>query len=244
MVRNGPNSLRGSVSTLSLRTRVEDDNERATRERIAELESQLAAAEEKVAANRRALESQSQTATCNGVNHLGFDLPCRASGPKPAFNNMGSRAYPSILNEEDSTKQPISQYGLQYPTREHLPRAETMEETMRRYQRSAEERLQRLRQASSGPITLEDTFQKDPEFKSLFEKFNESRQNAGRSLISNGLKLEGSTLKSPEAYCQPFCDFLTENPTVFHAVDHFGAKLEKAGFKKVWLPPHSHLVPC
>ncbi|KAG4442037.1 hypothetical protein IFR05_002505 [Cadophora sp. M221] len=238
MVRNGPNSLRGSVSTLSLRTRVEDDNQRAMDERLArlarlaELESQFVASQELKATWLALDAAQSQTATYKGVDHLGFDLPCPASVPKPMVNNMG-RAYPSILNEEDSAKNPISQHELEYPTGQQPPRAETIEETVQRYQRSAEERLQRLRQASSGPITLEDTFQKDPEFKSLFEKFNESRQNARRSLISNGLKLEGSTLKSPEAYCQPFCDFLTENPTVFHAVDYFGTKLEKAGFKKL-----------
>ena len=35
----------------------------------------------------------------------------------------------------------------------------------------------------------------------------------------------------PEDYAQPFCDFLTQNPTVFHAVSAFHARLEKAGFK-------------
>jgi hypothetical protein len=48
-----------------------------------------------------------------------------------------------------------------------------------------------------------------------------------------------TTLKSPEEYTQPFCDFLTENPTVFHTVDHFGKKLTDHGFKKVCasIPP-------
>ena len=48
--------------------------------------------------------------------------------------------------------------------------------------------------------------------------------------------IELFSLKSPEEYTQPFCEFLTENPTVFHAVDYFEKKLEKAGFKKVYLP--------
>ena len=34
----------------------------------------------------------------------------------------------------------------------------------------------------------------------------------------------------PEAYTKPFCDFLTENPTIFHAVEYFKTKLEKLGF--------------
>lgn len=37
----------------------------------------------------------------------------------------------------------------------------------------------------------------------------------------------------PEEYTQPFCDFLTQNPTVFHAVDAVAKDLEAAGFKKL-----------
>lgn len=37
----------------------------------------------------------------------------------------------------------------------------------------------------------------------------------------------------PEEYTKPFCDFLTENPTVFHSVDYFKTKLEANGFQKV-----------
>lgn len=73
--------------------------------------------------------------------------------------------------------------------------------------------------------------------KSLFEKYNESMRHEQlkpkRSLITNAFIKEENALKSPEAYTQPFCEFLTENPTVFHAVDYFEKKLEKAGFKKL-----------
>lgn len=34
----------------------------------------------------------------------------------------------------------------------------------------------------------------------------------------------------PEAFTKPFTDFLTENPTIFHAVDYFKEKLEAAGY--------------
>ncbi|KAL2067602.1 hypothetical protein VTL71DRAFT_2027 [Oculimacula yallundae] len=222
MVRNGPNSLRGSVSTLSLRTRVEDDNERAARERIAELEMQLAAAEAQVASVKRTEE----------INNVYTPMVC---------TRVNGKDFPeTIVRPDATTGEPITRtsphpyVGLRDNRGDLASHRETMEETMQRYQRSAEDRMQRLREVSSGgPITLEDTFKKDPEFKSLFEKFNESRQGTRNSLISRGLKLEGSTLKSPEAYCQPFCDFLTENPTVFHAVDYFGTKLERAGFKKL-----------
>lgn len=36
-----------------------------------------------------------------------------------------------------------------------------------------------------------------------------------------------------EEYTKPFCDFLTENPTVFHAVDYFKRKLKANGFTEV-----------
>lgn len=41
----------------------------------------------------------------------------------------------------------------------------------------------------------------------------------------------------PESFTKPFCDFLTANPTIFHAVDYFKEKLNAAGFKEVcpWL---------
>jgi len=37
----------------------------------------------------------------------------------------------------------------------------------------------------------------------------------------------------PAAYTKPFCEFLTDNPTIWHAVLYFEKQLEKAGFKKV-----------
>jgi hypothetical protein len=48
--------------------------------------------------------------------------------------------------------------------------------------------------------------------------------------------LEAFRLKAPEEYTQPFCDFLTESPTVFHAVDYFVKQLKTAGFEEVRLP--------
>lgn len=38
---------------------------------------------------------------------------------------------------------------------------------------------------------------------------------------------------SPEKYTKPFTDFLTENPTVFHAVSYFADKLENAGYTRL-----------
>ncbi|KAI1821836.1 aminopeptidase-like protein [Xylaria intraflava] len=39
----------------------------------------------------------------------------------------------------------------------------------------------------------------------------------------------------PEAFTEPFCAFLRENPTVFHAVNYFKTKMASLGFKE--LPP-------
>lgn len=39
----------------------------------------------------------------------------------------------------------------------------------------------------------------------------------------------------PEAFTKPFTDFLTENPTIFHAVDYFKGKLGAAGYTEVSL---------
>lgn len=38
---------------------------------------------------------------------------------------------------------------------------------------------------------------------------------------------------SPEAFTKPFTQFLTENPTIFHAVDYFKEKLAAVGFTEV-----------
>ncbi|KAK9777830.1 putative Vacuolar aminopeptidase 1 [Seiridium cardinale] len=37
----------------------------------------------------------------------------------------------------------------------------------------------------------------------------------------------------PEDYTKPFCDFLQENPTVFHAVDYFKAKASEYGYTEL-----------
>src|SRR2546423_1405769 len=36
---------------------------------------------------------------------------------------------------------------------------------------------------------------------------------------------------SPESYAKPFCDFMTANPTVFHAVDSFASRLRDHGYE-------------
>lgn len=96
---------------------------------------------------------------------------------------------------------------------------------------------------ASTASTSDDDLRFVGDSKSLFQAYNESIRESVRvrprpreSLITQGFAGGGGehALRAPEAYTQPFCDFLTENPTVFHTVAHFEKKLEKAGFEKVW----------
>ncbi|KAJ9134281.1 Aminopeptidase I zinc metalloprotease [Pleurostoma richardsiae] len=41
------------------------------------------------------------------------------------------------------------------------------------------------------------------------------------------------TATKPEVFTKPFCEFLTENPTIFHTVEYFKAKLAAVGFKEL-----------
>lgn len=49
--------------------------------------------------------------------------------------------------------------------------------------------------------------------------------------ITNDGKLPSSIV--PESYAEPFCDFMTSNPTVFHAVDSFSSRLEDHGYARL-----------
>ncbi|OJJ48465.1 hypothetical protein ASPZODRAFT_150690 [Penicilliopsis zonata CBS 506.65] len=62
-------------------------------------------------------------------------------------------------------------------------------------------------------------------------------QERGRETLASASK---STV-CPEAYTKPYCEFMTENPTIFHAVDTFTKQLEQHGYRHlseraVWTP--------
>jgi len=46
------------------------------------------------------------------------------------------------------------------------------------------------------------------------------------------IKVDAKDMK-PETFTKPYTDFMTENPTVFHAVGYFKEKLAKAGYTEV-----------
>lgn len=55
-----------------------------------------------------------------------------------------------------------------------------------------------------------------------------------KSLLSEARAAPDSSIYrtsfTPETFTKPFCQFLTENPTIFHAVDYFKEKLGDVGF--------------
>lgn len=74
--------------------------------------------------------------------------------------------------------------------------------------------------------------------ESCFEQLDEAqRTNLRAAPWSEGCLLCEVKEDKPEAYTRPFCDFLTENPTVFHAVQYFKEKLSAAGFEEVGVLP-------
>ena len=46
-------------------------------------------------------------------------------------------------------------------------------------------------------------------------------------------KLYGKPARNIKSYTEPFLSFLTENPTVFHTVDHFSERLKSKGFIEI-----------
>ncbi|KAL0943388.1 aminopeptidase I zinc metalloprotease [Colletotrichum truncatum] len=63
-------------------------------------------------------------------------------------------------------------------------------------------------------------------------RYSEVKQTV-RASTPAACKLCAVAAGKPEAYTQPFIDFLTENPTIFHAVSYFKEKLAAAGFTEL-----------
>ncbi len=95
--------------------------------------------------------------------------------------------------------------------------ATTLGASERRSWRAVEHR----RNGTTTPVGIADIWAK-------LDGESEERERLERAAESTK-----ATVKSPEEYTEPFCEFLTENPTVFHAVDYFKKKLEGKGFEKV-----------
>jgi hypothetical protein len=261
MVKNGPNSLRNTTSNLSLRGSASTQSLRASaheyaaRRRIAELEAQVAALE--------ARQSATLPQPCRAVpktkgpfTFSDYDLPEPAERFAGEWTPQEEAEKVEVFWQKE-IENAMSE-GRPHPGDDlRQGRMEIVKHSVRKeLENEVEQRgfkkevpLERLGldafTFTSGlegkyiDHSLQEGRKKKIEDWSLFEKFNETlleqAQKPNASLITKGLVREGNALKSPEAYTQPFCDFLTENPTVWHAVDYFEKKLNKAGFKKVGL---------
>jgi hypothetical protein len=261
MVKNGLNSLRNSTSNLSLRpTLSEIESNGAARQRMADLEARIAEMNVEYEERVRSCAAESSASSIYPspeqlrALQTNIDARSRSGAAEASLAPVVYMRYPGVdgaykvremhtapprgeslgfLGRETGVQHSASPAHPQhspatYPTpppRSLPPRGASLDSIPAPF-------------GSLSPWADRNlpTTEVEPE-KSLFEKFNESLQEQHNkpkgSLITKGLVRAGNALKSPEAYTQPFCDFLTENPTVWHAVAYFEGKLEKAGFKKV-----------
>jgi hypothetical protein len=246
MVKNGLNSLRNSTSNLSLRAPPsEAESNAAARQQIADLEARIA----QLQAREDAASTGEPYRPFARVSYPSADLMGLSTVYKRADGTTYQRDLAPISPEASPAPPPAPLIAagptppcrqLGYDSRDVLPQRYA---ALQRFVQS-QPLLPTPYQACPSSIPAPSPWaeqsvlaDEDTPEKSLFEKYNESlreqHNKPKRSLITKGLVREGSALKSPEAYTQPFCDFLTENPTVWHAVSYFETKLEKAGFKKV-----------
>lgn len=187
MVRNNERSLRGSVSSLSLRS---TSQELGSQQRIADLEAQIATLKHAAAVSRSAsdtTESFSSTAS-----------PQRT--PVSSIRGLQQRPRPQRTLYEEAERF----YGDNFSTYDWKPSNRQINNP-EKYNAPA---IHEPSANGGSPVSYRD----------------HARQPT---------KSIDNTLKAPSDYTRPFCDFLTENPTVWHAVSYFEDKLSQAGFKKV-----------
>ena len=208
MVRNAPSSLRNSTSSLSLRPSPSAQSLRSPMSPHASVQ------EHEHAARLRIAQLEAQVAA----------LQARETAQTP---------YPGCVPVTASDAQTFGRAQDYYGTVNEGEDAVTGKAPLGSIAGSSSQRAD-----SAQLLGLRGLDGQEQSAATLFERYNDilmgERGRSGKSLITKGLVREGNALKSPEAYTQPFCDFLTENPTVWHAVEYFEKKLQKAGFKKVF----------
>lgn len=62
---------------------------------------------------------------------------------------------------------------------------------------------------------------------------SEQREHVVEQSPDRTCKICDLKVSKPEAFTKPFCEFLAENPTIFHTVVHFKEKLNAVGFTEV-----------
>ncbi|KAF6798137.1 vacuolar aminopeptidase 1 (aminopeptidase I zinc metalloprotease) [Colletotrichum sojae] len=91
---------------------------------------------------------------------------------------------------------------------------------------------------ASKPFLLADMDGRPPASNPVCEscwnalRYSEVKQTV-RASSAAACRLCAVAAGKPEAYTKPFVDFLTENPTIFHAVAYFKTKLAAAGFTEL-----------
>ncbi|PPJ53766.1 hypothetical protein CBER1_04544 [Cercospora berteroae] len=141
-----------------------------------------------------------------------------ASGAVPA---RSSPSIPNLLQGDDNT---ISA---------ELAAAEAQVWSLKemiKLKAAAQEQLQRQEQQAKMPRWHRSERQTEKE--ALQNLYNSLRD---LEIESVGLRSREPTKekKNAASYTKPFCDFLTENPTVFHAVDALKQDLKTAGFTQL-----------
>ncbi|KAI4221979.1 MAG: hypothetical protein L6R36_006494 [Xanthoria steineri] len=89
--------------------------------------------------------------------------------------------------------------------------------------------LSRVPKVPSSPSAL---FSHRPNLRGNDAYSRESPASRGSAQLPKRMKKSLSTAEV-ESYTQPFLDFITQNPTVFHAVDAVATRLESKGFTKL-----------
>jgi hypothetical protein len=247
MVKNGPNSLRNSTSNLSLRPQPPSSNAdlsaAAARQQIADLEARIAQLQ---ACDNLVPAPPSPESVRESTVHVNYpsEEEDETRAMKMKYNGADGINYVREALSTTSTRMPFRQYPALPPTSANWPRqyfAQSIPPHDSHPYGGMPDPFGRL---YPGTEPASHASERRPE-KSLFEKYNESLQEQRNkpkgSLITTGLMREGNVLKSPEAYTQPFCDFLTDNPTVWHTVSYFETKLGggyKAGNGVVMIAGH------
>ena len=220
MVRNGPGSLRETKSNLSLRTapppamasyqnNSSESSIPPVHPRLRELERRLGDLTGMLIMPY--LSSRGQQNRAMQLQRL-----CQAASD-------GTRSFEDIAREVNDTNPLFESIREENPFTCTFPEQNRYPPHLRSYTK--------VPQHSFG-FAFPDELPHRQSLPTLFDKYNETVRLPQGSLIGNGLRSENA-LKSPEAYTQPYCEFMTNNPTIFHAVDAFEKDLTKAGFKKV-----------
>jgi aminopeptidase I len=97
--------------------------------------------------------------------------------------------------------------------------------------RAKNQNLERLLDRLAYDDTVETESVRAFSSNELYVSLSETKNEGGPGGINRRVKTAKDVV--PGEYAQPFMDFISENPTVFHAVDYFCERLTRAGFTRL-----------